>query len=148
MCFRTRSTVPLNSTMIHNTSIVYRGYNARLVRNEPYRGLYPSHYLLKSLYWLPVVESIEYQLIAVTHTMRLHQQPSYLLQHINQYRPTRTLRSLNSSLFTIPTIKTVTAVRAFCIFAPIVWNSLLSAARVASSQHQFLLQFKLKRHLF
>ena len=83
---------------------------------------------------------------AMTYKVGLHQQPSYLLQHIDLHQPVRSLRSSNSILLTVPPTKTVTAARAFCISAPTVWNSLPYAVRETSSQPQFLR--RLKGHLF
>jgi hypothetical protein len=117
---------------------------ARVVCNAPYRS--PPQPLLKSLHWLPVIERVEYKLAAMTYKVLLHQEPSYLLQHIDQYKPVRTLRSSNSTLLNVPPTKTITAARAFRISAPTVWNSLPSEVRESSSQPQFLR--RLKGHLF
>ena len=117
---------------------------ARLVCNAPYRC--PSQQLLKSSHWLPVTERVEYKLAAMTYKVQVHQQPSYLLQHIGQHQPVHSLRSSNSILLTVPPTKTVTSARAFCISAPTVWNSLPYAVRETSSQPKFLR--RLKGHLF
>ena len=117
---------------------------ARLVCKAPYRC--SSQPLLKSLHWLPVTERVEYKLAALTYKVRLHQQPSHLLQHISQYQPARSLRSSNSVLLTVPPTKTVNAARTFCVSAPIVWNSRPSIVRETSSLPQFL--HRLKGHLF
>ena len=111
----------------------------------PYRC--SSQTLLKLLHCLPVIERVEYIIAAMTYKIRLHQQPSYLLQHISQYQPACSLRSSNSVLLTVPpTTKTITVTRASCISTPTVSNSLPSAVREASSQPQFLC--RLKGHLF
>ena len=62
---------------------------ARVVCNAPDRS--SPQPLLKSLHWLSVIERVEYKLAAMTFKVLLHQEPSYLLQHIDQYRPVRTL---------------------------------------------------------
>jgi len=72
------------------------------------------------------------------------QQPSYLLQHICQHQPVRSLRSSNSVILTVPSTKT--AAYAFRISASTVWNSLPYVVRETSSQTQFLR--RLKGHLF
>jgi len=117
---------------------------ARLVRNASYRS--PSQPLLKSLYWLPVVECVEYKLAAMTYKVWLHQQPSYLLQHVGPHQPICSVHSSNSVLLTIPSTKTVTASQAFHISVPTVWHSLSSVVGETSSQPQFLC--RLKGHLF
>jgi hypothetical protein len=117
---------------------------ARLVCKAPYRC--SSQPLLKSLHWLPVTERVMYKIAALTYKVRLHQQPSYLLHHITQYQPARSLRSSNSMLLTVPPTKTATAARAFCVSAPTIWNSLPSTVRDTSSLPQFL--HRLKGHLY
>ena len=116
----------------------------RVVCNAPFRS--SSQPLLKSLHWLPIIERVEYKLAAMTYKVLLHQEPSYLLEHIDQYKPVRTLRSSNSTLLNVPSTKTITATSAFRISTPTVWNSLPSEVREASSQPQFLR--RLKGHLF
>jgi len=72
---------------------------ARLVCNTPYHRL--PQPLLKSLHWLPVIKRVDCW-VKMTYKVRLHQQPSYLLQHIGQHRPVRSLRSSNFVLFPLP----------------------------------------------
>ena len=130
-----------------NFDVLQRVQNslARVVCNAPYRS--PSQPLLKSLHWLPVIERVEYKLAAITYKTLLYQQPTYLFQHINQYKPTRSLRSSwYTLLLHIPPTRTVTAARAFCVSAPTVWNNLPSAVRESSSLRIFLRL--LKGHLF
>ena len=88
---------------------------ARLVCKAPYRC--SSQPLLKSLHWLPVTERVMYKIATLTYKVRLHQQPSYLLQHIGLYHPARSLHSSNSMLLTVPPTKTVTEL-ALSVFPP------------------------------
>ena len=69
---------------------------ARVVYNAPFRS--SSQPLLKSLHWLPIIERVEYKLAAMTYKVLLYREPSYLLQHIDQYKPVGTQRSSNSTL--------------------------------------------------
>jgi hypothetical protein len=76
------------------------------------------------------------------YKVRLYQQPSYLLQHITQYQPIRSLRSSSSVELIIEHTRTIIATRAFCISAPTVWNRLPSEVKEASSQYHFLRRLK------
>ena len=113
---------------------------ARVVCNAPYRS--SSQPLRKSLHWLPVEKRIDFKIASMTYKIRLHKQPVYLLEYINEYRPTRTLRSSDSSALVIPTTKTVTASRAFSVAAPRIWNGLPISLRNASSIEQFCRNLK------
>jgi len=54
------------------------------------------------------------------------------------------LRSTNAPRLSVPWIRTETAKRAFCVAAPIVWNSLPNDIRYGSSLSSF--RAKLKTH--
>jgi len=117
---------------------------ARLVCNALYCS--PSLPLLKSLHWLPVIERVEFVLTTMTYKVRLNQQPSYLLQHIGRHQPVRSLRSSNSVLINVPSIKTATTTLTFCITPQLSGIVCHPESRDTSSQPQFLHQ--LKGHLF
>jgi hypothetical protein len=83
--------------------------------------------VLRDLHWLPIKRRIEYKVIM--HTFRaLHGlSPSYIEDLINVYKPTRTLRSQNSTSLVIPRAKTVTyGEKSFTVLAPKLWNVLPS----------------------
>jgi hypothetical protein len=118
---------------------------ARVVFNAPYRC--SSVPLRKALHWLPVVQRVEYKIATLTFKVRLHHQPSYLHELINEHQPVRTLRSSGTSLLAVPPLTTTaTASRAFHVAAPKIWNGLPIAVREATSQCQFCRL--LKGHLF
>jgi len=58
---------------------------------------------------------------------------SYIASLLNEHRPTRTLRSSDELLFTIPFCKLSLGNRAFSIYAPRVWNSMTHDCRASSS---------------
>ena len=80
--------------------------------------------LAKALHWLPVEQLAQYKIAVMTCKVRLHQQPLYLREYIDDHLPTRSLRSTNKMLLTTITTKTETAARAFRAAAPKIWNSL------------------------
>ena len=118
---------------------------ARVVCKASYNA--PSNGLLHELHWLPIRQRILYKVATVTYRTCQCQQPVYLLNMLNQYHPTRTLRSSNSNLLVIPhRVKSVTASRAFCVAAPTVWNALPQNVKSADSIAVF--KKRLKSHLF
>ena len=117
---------------------------ARVVCNAPYRS--SSLPLRKALHWLPVEQRVQHQIAVMTYKVRLHQQPLYLREYINDHLPARSLRSTNKMLLTTVTTKTATAARAFRAAAPKIWNSLPITVKSASTINQF--SRLLKGHLF
>ena len=79
--------------------------------------------LLKHLYWLPVQQGIIFKIALVTFNVRTFEQPSYLHSLLDNYIPSRNLRSEGQHL-QIPFRKTA---------APTVRNSLNSSTRGATS---------------
>ena len=73
--------------------------------------------------------------------------PSYLCELLQTYKPTRTLRSQDSSLLVVPRFSLNTyGKRSFSVYGPATWNSLPVHVR----QSQCLVTFKkqLKTYLF
>ena len=81
--------------------------------------------LLRTLHWLPVKAKIQFK-IACQHFQCLchNTMPSYL-SDFHPYHPSRTLRSLDNSLLSVPHLCMETlGRRSFSVFGPTVWNSL------------------------
>ena len=117
---------------------------ARVMCNAPYRS--SSLPFRKALHWLPAGQRVQHKIAVMTCKMRLHQQPPYLREYINDHLPARSLRSTNKMLLTNATTKTETAARAFCDAAPKMWNNLPVIVKTATSLNQF--SHLLKGHLF
>ena len=88
--------------------------------------------LLKHLHWLPVQQRITFKIDLVTFNMRTFEQPSYLHSLLDNYTPSRILRSEGQHLLRIPFWKSAAARCSFCFAAPTVWNSLNSSTREAT----------------
>ena len=59
--------------------------------------------MLKTLHWLPVKARIQYKIVCLCFQCLCHNtMPSYLSDILHPYLPPRTLRSLDTSLLTIP----------------------------------------------
>jgi len=73
-----------------------------------------------------------YKLAVITCRINLTKNPAYLSDIIHEYHPTRTLRSADKLLLTVPRMRANTiSAKAFCISAPSIWNSLSYNCRSA-----------------
>ena len=82
-------------------------------------------------------------LLLLTHSST---QPAYLHSLLNYHTHTRSLRSANTNLLSVPRVCTTFASCGFSVAAPTVWNSLPSDIRDSSSTHTF--RRLLKTHCF
>ena len=97
---------------------------ARFVLRKPRRE--SATPLLKILHWLPVKASIEYKVSTLCYQcINSVAMPSYLCELLQTYKPTRTLRSQDSSLSVVTRFSLNTyGERSFSVFGPATWNSL------------------------
>ena len=75
-----------------------------------------------------------FRLTMLTHNALCSAQPAYLHSLLNYHTPTRSLRSANTNLLSVPCVHTTFASRGFSVA---VWNSLPSDIRHSSSSHTF-----------
>ena len=101
---------------------------------------------LRKLHWLPISSRITFKIAILTFKTLHFQQPTYLLDLLSPYNPTRTLRSSNQNLLSVPDIRSSTGRRSFYFAAPTVWNSLPLNLRNADSLSSF--HANLKTFLF
>jgi hypothetical protein len=123
------------------------------VQNALARVVVPSvrrhHHIsptLRSLHWLPINQRIDFKIASLTFKTLQYRQPSYLLEHLTPYVPTRNLRSLDKHLLTVPDIRSANGRRSFAFAAPTIWNSLPINLRSCLFLPTFLTG--LKTHLF
>jgi len=102
--------------------------------------------LLQSLHWLPIRERILYKTALLTFKTRLASSPPYLADLLQLRPPTRSLRSSDAPLLTVPRTQTALAARAFSVAAPTVWNGL--PFNVRSCDSLFTFRRHLKTHYF
>ena len=103
--------------------------------------------VLRDLHWLPVPRRIEYKIALITHKVLGTGQPEYLHKLIQEYKPTRHLRSEGQRLLAKPSgFKSVLASRSFSCASETIWNSLPELVRKTESVNNF--KKKLKTHLF
>ena len=103
--------------------------------------------LLRYLHWLPVKARIEYKIATFCFRSLDSTSPSYILDLLTPYTPSRALRSQDSKLISVPRSNLRTyGDRAFTYSGPTVWNSLPLSLRTAKSFNIFKSQ--LKTYLF
>ena len=117
---------------------------ARVVTRSP--RFSHSAPLFKSLHWLPVRYRIIFKICAITHQALSSKQPAYLHSLLTPARQLRQLRSSNSNLLFVPSVKTHVGTRAFSVAAPTLWNSLPVSVKSVGNIGTF--NRKLKTHLF
>ena len=105
-----------------------------------------SEPLLKQLHWLPVQQRIIFKMALTTFNVRSSEQPSYINSLLDNYTPSRNLRSEGQHLLRIPLRKSAAARHSFCFGAPTIWNSLNPNTREANSLESF--KTRLKTELF
>ena len=76
---------------------------ARLVLGR--RGRDHAEPLLRSLHWLPVRARIEYKISSLCYRSRDSSAPAYFSDLLSVYQPSRSLRSADAGLMTVPRIK-------------------------------------------
>ena len=81
--------------------------------------------LLRTLHWLPAEARIQYKIASLCfQCIYQNSMPPYI-SDLHPYCPSRTLRSLDTSLLTVPLFSLETfGKRSFSVFWPTVWNSL------------------------
>ena len=81
--------------------------------------------LLRTLHWFPVKARIQYKTACLCfQCIYQNSMPPYI-SDLHPYCPSRTLRSLDTSLLTVPHFSLeIFGKRSFSVFGPTVWNSL------------------------
>ena len=123
-----------------------QNHAARLVLRKPRREGAKS--LLRTLHWLPVKARIQYKIACFCFQCIYHENmPSYLANLLQTYKPSRTLRSSDTSLLTVPRFSLDTfGKKSFSVLGPNVWNSLPLSLRKTECFSTF--KRHLKAHLF
>ena len=97
-----------------------QNHTARLVLRKPRHA--SASGLLRTLHWLPVKARIQYKIACLCFQNSM---PLYISELLHPYCRSRTLRSLDTSLLTVPRFSLETfGKRSFSVFGPSVWNSL------------------------
>ncbi|KAL3066517.1 hypothetical protein OYC64_016470 [Pagothenia borchgrevinki] len=115
-----------------------------LTRTKPWQHITPT---LIHLHWLPVKSRIHFKTLLLTYKSLHTIAPQYLTDLLHPYTPSRSLRSSDTGLLSIPRSRLRTVGdRAFSVAAPTLWNALPPEIRNAASLDIF--KSALKAHLF
>jgi len=135
----------LHGASVSNINRLQRVQNAlaRVVLSSPSSSATAN---LKHLHWLPVEYRIRYKLCTLTYRARSSSAPFYLSSLVSPYIPSRSLRSSNANMLTVPRANIKFADKGFYIAGPSVWNSLPSDIRSAESLNIFCT--RLKTHFY
>ena len=105
-----------------------------------------SNRLLASLHWLPIDQRIKFKISTTVYRSLNGTAPHYLSSLLTNYTPTRSLRSSDQNLLTIPNVKTKIGSRGFRSSGPRLWNTLPVHLRSENTYSAF--RSHLKTHLF
>ena len=84
--------------------------------------------VLKDLHWLPIRKSIEFKILLLTFKCMQGYAPLYLRELLVKQANTRTLRSNTKNVLQIPLTNLKRfGNRAFCAYAPHLWNDNIKA---------------------
>ena len=128
---------------IHKLKLIQHNA-ARVVKRVP-RSCHITP-ILKDLHWLPLPYRIEYKILLLVFKCRRGEGPSYLASMLEEYKPSRSLRSEAKSLLKEPTAHKKYGERAFSIAGPKLWNALTPDLKACDSVHSF--KKDLKTHFF
>ena len=120
-------------------------YLARVVINICIK-IWTYHTNTKKIHWLPIKQRIDYKLCLLTYKTLQIQQPTYLYNSLSFPSHSLSTRSSDSSVLSIPYVRTSLGKRPFSVIAPRLWNSLPPDTRNSLSVSTF--RSKLKPHLF
>ena len=99
--------------------------------------------VLKDLHWLPIRKRIEFKILLLTFKCMQGCAPLYLRELLVKQANTRTLRSNTKNLLQIPLTNLKRfGDRAFCAYAPRLWNELPDNIKAADSVQNFKKQLK------
>lgn len=103
-----------------------------------------------SLHWLPIEKRSLYKIATLCFKCKNGTAPHYLLDLIEDYTPSRQVRSQSKCLFTVPPKKgrTKLSERSFRHAAPHVWNSLPISLRQKHDKSEDAFRSSLKTYLF
>ena len=102
--------------------------------------------VLMNIHLLPVEQSIQYKLLIQVYKAPNGLAPEYIADIQQEYVPTRTLWSAGVHLLLEPKTATRWGARAFSKAAPVLWNTLPTTIKTASSLTSF--KIGLKTYLF
>ena len=102
--------------------------------------------LLKDLHWLPIKSRIQFKILLLVFKSIHGEGPAYLASMLEEYCPSRCLRSADQSRLVEPLTHKKYGERAFSVAGPKLWNALRDDVKRAETVCSF--KSKLKTYLF
>ena len=134
----------LTKKSIHRLQLIQNSAARLLTGTRKFDHITP---VLASLHWLPIPYRINFKILLTTYKAKSGLAPSYIIDLISPYIPSRTLRSSSKLLLDPKNCKLKSkGGRAFSTRAPILWNSLPLQIKAAESVPIF--KSLLKTHFY
>ena len=118
-----------------------QNYAARIVKKLKVRNSVSKH--LKDLHWLPVTYRIKFKIALITYKSLNNLAPQYISEMLQQYHPTRNLRSSARGYLTKKRHLNKYGSRAFSVAAPVIWNDIPLDIRTVETLEQFKTKLKI-----
>ena len=80
--------------------------------------------MICELHWLPVRKRVHYNLLLITYKTLNDSAPEYLVNQLQDYCPTRALRSVDQNLLSVKKTRINIGDRSFAVAAWVLWNAL------------------------
>ena len=108
-----------------------------------FKSMYLEFPVLKDLHWLPIRKKVEFKILLLTFEFMQGCAPLYLRELLVKQANARTLISNTKNLLQIPLTNLKRfGDRAFCAYAPRLWNELPDNIKAADSVQNFKKQLK------
>ena len=105
--------------------------------------------MLCELHWLPVRKRVHYKLLLLTYKTLNGSAPEYLVNQLQDYCPTRALRSVDQNLLSVKKTRIKIGDSSFIVAASVLWNVLtcqIKKARTIDCFKPISLGYKLCHH--
>ena len=102
--------------------------------------------MLCELHWLPVRKRVDYKLLLLTYKTLNGSAPEYLVNQLQDYCPTRALRSGDQNLLSVKKTRIKIGDSSFAVAASVLWNAQPCQIKKARTIDCF--KSMIKTHLF
>ena len=102
--------------------------------------------MLCELHWLPVRKRVDYKLLLLTYKTLNGSAPEYLVNQLQDYCPTRALRSGDQNLLSVKKTRIKIGDSSYAVAASVLWNALPCQIKKARTIDCF--KSMIKKHLF
>lgn len=125
----------LQSTLLRRLQLVQNAAARLLTGTGRFDSIIP---ILADLHWLPIKYRIDFKILLLTFKIINNIAPSYLVELLSLYTPSRALRSTGQLPLVQPGAWLKTrGDRAFATAAPKLWNNLPTTIRASESVQSF-----------